>query len=223
MTVTVFDEFVQGSEAWLEARAGIVTASTIGQLVTPTLKIAANDTSRGLVFTLAAERITGNIEEVYVNRDMERGTLDEPYARDYYAEHYADVQEVGFIRLDTSTYTLGYSPDGLVGDDGLIEIKSRRQKKHLQTIMLDQVPRENMAQLQAGLLVTGRDWCDYISFCSGMPLFVKRVFPDPAWVDVLTSAAEKAETDIQRITRDYETTTKNMPATKRLNHFEEIY
>lgn len=217
------DEFVQGSEAWLEARRGIVTASVVGQLVTPTLKVANNDTSRGLLLTLAAERITGNVEETYVTRDMERGTLDEPYARDYYTEHYAPVTEVGFIRYEWGTYTLGYSPDGLVGDNGLIEIKSRRQKKHLQTILADEVPRENLAQIQAGLLVTGREWCDYISFCSGMPLYAKRVYRLDPWQDVITKAVMDAEIAIQKHVKTFETVTENMPATKRLNHFEEIY
>jgi hypothetical protein len=79
-------------------------------------------------------------------------------------------------------FSLGYSPDGLVGDDGLIEVKCRRQKKHLQTILADEVPPENMAQLQCGLLVSGREWIDYVSYCGGMPMYVKRVYPDTAVV-----------------------------------------
>ena len=78
-------------------------------------------------------------------------------------------------------FKIGYSPDGLVGKDGLIEIKSRRPKKHLQTIIAGTVPAENMAQIQAGLLVSGRDWCDYISYCGGMRPWIKRVEPDTRW------------------------------------------
>ena len=106
-------------------------------------------------------RITGYVEPVIPTRDMERGTLDEPYARDAYAKFTGvEVEEVGFMVRDFDGYKLGYSPDGLVGDDGLIEIKSRQPKVHLAHILADRVPAENMAQLQTGLLVSGRDCFD---------------------------------------------------------------
>src|SRR5690625_1274587 len=131
MTLTIFDQLVQGTPEWLEARAGILTASTIGQRTTArTIKPAMNDRSRGLCQTLIAERITGHVEPVFPNRAMTRGTLLEPEARRIYAEQTGqDVGEVGFARLDTDTYTLGSSPDGLVGETGGIEIKSPSAKR----------------------------------------------------------------------------------------------
>src|SRR5699024_4358299 len=137
MTLTIYDQLEQGSDQWLEARAGILTASTIGQLITAkTIKPAMNDRSRGLCQTLIAERITGHVEPVHPNRAMTRGTLLEPEARRIYAEQTGQgVGEVGFARLDTDTYTLGSSPDGLVGETGGIEIKSPSAKVHVATVL----------------------------------------------------------------------------------------
>ena len=220
--LTVFNDLEQGTDEWLAARCGIITASVVGQLITPkTVKPATNDYSRALTMTLAAERITGHVEPIHPNADMERGTLDEPYARDLYSDHYAPAVEVGFMVRDFG-YKIGYSPDGLVGDDGLIEIKSRRQKKHLATILADEVPLENMAQIQCGLLVSGRDWLDYVSYCGGMPLFVKRVLPDPKWLVAIQEAVKAFEESAEQIITNYRINTTGRPATPRINHYEEM-
>ena len=192
MTLHVYENLEQGSDEWLAARCGMLTASQIGKLITPaTLKVASNDTSRGLTETLVAERLTGYTEDVFVSADMERGNFDEPVARDLYSAHYAPATEVGFMVRDFDGHRLGYSPDGLVGDDGLIEIKSRKQKTQLATILADQVPLANMAQCQAGLLVSGREWIDYVSYCGGMPLYVKRVLPDEKWHTAIVNALSR--------------------------------
>jgi len=223
MTLTTYTELEQGSDEWLAARCGIVTASVVGQLITPkTVKPAANDYSRALAVTLTAERITGHVEPIHENSDMLRGTLDEPFARDKYAEHFAPVTELGFMLRDDWGFRIGYSPDGLVGDDGLIEIKSRRQKKHLATILADEVPLENMAQCQAGLLVSGREWLDYVSFCSGMPLYVKRVFPSPTWHGAILDAVSAFEENARSMIETYTANTANLPPTERLDHFAEL-
>lgn len=222
MSLEIFAELEQGSPEWLAARCGIVTASVVGQLVTPTLKTANNDTSRGLTATLVAERITGHVEPAQVSQAMMRGTLDEPFARDAYSEHHAPVDQVGFMVRDFGKYKIGYSPDGLVSNDGLIEIKSRAQKKHLQTILADEVPTENMAQIQAGLLVSGRAWCDYVSFCSGMPLWTKRVYQTVSWQIAIKEAVEAFEANAAEMLARYAEATNGLPATERLDHFAEI-
>ena len=223
MTLHIYEDLEQGTPEWLAARAGIVTASVVGQLVTAkTVKPAANDYSRALAVTLAAERITGHVEPIHENSDMLRGTLDEPFARDKYAEHFAPVDEIGFMVRDDWGFKLGYSPDGLVGEYGLIEIKSRRQKKHLSTILADEVPLENMAQCQAGLLVSGREWLDYVSFCSGMPLYVKRVEPDPKWFAAILEAVAAFEAASAEMLSRYTIATKDLPPTERLDHFAEL-
>ena len=223
MTLYMHNEIEQGTDEWHALRRGIITASVVGQLITPkTVKVASNDYSRALTAQLVAERISGWSEPVYVNADMQRGTDDEPYARDLYSKHYAPVAETGFMINDDWDYQIGYSPDGLIGDDGLIEIKSRRQKKHLTTILADQVPLENMAQIQTGLLVSSRDWCDYVSYCGGLPLYVKRVLPDDRWFNAIISAVEQFEGEAARIIEQYNAAVDGLPMTERIDHYEDI-
>lgn len=273
MSIKVYEQLEQGSTDWLQARAGLVTASTVGRLITKrtvsaieyacpncgaaphssclskpnkdgetrelktlhperidtarvlnesVLDIASGDTAQSLRDTLIAERITGHVEPVPVSRAMERGNLDEPYARAAYAEHYAPVKEVGFIVNDDYGHKIGYSPDGLVGDDGLIEIKSRDQKTQLRTFLRDEVPPENMAQLQGGLLVTGRAWIDYVSYSGGTPLYVKRVYPDLEWFRVIIEAAQAFEEAATDIVSRFLDAAAGQPMTERINHFPEM-
>jgi hypothetical protein len=217
MTLHTFPDIEQGTPAWHDVRRGVVTASVVGKLLTPTLRVADNDVSRGLTATLAAERITGWTEETPMTSDMWRGVDSEPYARDIYSGHYHQAEETGFMLRTEDGWQLGYSPDGLVGVDGLIEIKAPRAKTHLRTILADKVPAHYMPQLQAGLLVTGREWIDFVSYVGGMPLFVKRVTPDPAWFDAITAACIAFETNAAQIVGDYTTATKGLPATERLD------
>jgi hypothetical protein len=216
-------DLIQGTDEWLDQRRGIVTASVVGQLVTPsTIKVAKNDYSRALTASLVAERITGRTDPVYVSDDMLRGHEDEPRAVAVYEEHFAPVRHVGFMTEDRWGFTIGYSPDGLVGDDGLIEIKSRRQKKQLQTILSGEVPSENMAQLQCGLLVSGREWIDYVSYCGGMPMWVKRVEPDQRWFDAILTAVTQFEENAAEMVTAFETATAGMPMTERVVEMEMV-
>jgi hypothetical protein len=213
----------QGSDAWLEARRGMVTASVVGKLITAnTVRPANNDWSRALTAQLVAERITGHIDPIFVSDDMLRGQNDEPIARDLYAEHYAPVRESGMLIRDDWGFRIGYSPDGLVGDDGLIEIKSRRPKKQLTTILSDQVPVENMAQLQCGLLVSGRDWIDYVSYSGGMSLWVKRVYPDDRWFEAIVNAVRIFEDTAAEMVAEYAALTAHLPMTERIVELEMI-
>lgn len=223
MTLTTYSELEQGSEEWLAARCGLLTASTIGKLITPsTLKVADNETSRGLTHTLAAERITGHVEYVHPTFDMQRGTDDEPFARAVYAEHFTPVEEVGFMVRKEADYTLGFSPDGLVGTDGLIEIKSRKAKEQLATVLLDRVPLYNLAQIHAGMLVTDRKWCDYVSFSAGLPLWRKRIERSAKWDAVIEEAARTFEINVSNIITNFIHATGGLPATERRPECEEI-
>lgn len=184
----------------------------------PVYAPADNDTSRGLALLLAAERITDYTDPTYMTFDMVRGHEDEPRARDVYTEHFAPATEAGFMVRDDWGFKIGYSPDGLVGEDGLIEVKSRRQKKHLRTILDGEVPAENMAQLQCGLLVSGRDWIDYVSYCGGMPLWVKRVTPDPRWHKAIVLAVDAFEQTVEQMTATYQEAVAGLPMTERISN-----
>lgn len=219
----IWRDLEQGTAEWLEARRGLITASVIGKLITEkTLKPAKNDTARGTLMQLAAERISGQVDDGFVSFDMQRGIDHEPYARRAYEANHSDVEQVGFITLETSAYKIGYSPDGLVGDHGLIEIKCPRAKTHVATILAGRVPSSHMAQLQTGLFATGREWIDYISFCGGLPLFVKRVEPIGQWQTVIAEVAETAEKTIRELVADYETKTAGMPKTEPVPNLDEL-
>lgn len=224
MTLTTYADLEQGSPEWLEARCGLLTASTIGKLITPsTLKVADNETSRGLTYTLAAERITGHVDYVHPTFDMQRGTDDEPFARAAYAEHFAPVEEIGFAVIEEGAIKVGYSPDGLVGDEGLIEIKSRKPKEQINTVLSGRPPAYNMAQMQTGMYVMDRKWCDYVSFSAGLPLWVHRVHRDIKWFEAIWKAAEAFETNVTNIVNNFNTATDGLPMTERRPEYEEIH
>lgn len=223
MTLTILPDLEQGSAEWLDQRRGMVTASVVGQLLTPTGRVASNDYSRALTARLVAERITGYTDDTFQNADLLRGVMEEPRARDKYAEVTGrTVQQVGFMVLEGDGWRLGASPDGLVDDDGGIEVKSPRAKGHLQTILADTMPAHHVAQVQACLLVSGRKWWDFISWHGGMPMYVKRVLPEPVWHEAITEAVAGFEREAARMVERYETATKHLPPTERMAFFEEI-
>lgn len=204
------NDLIQGSDEWLAQRCGLITASEMKLILTPTLKVADNDKTRAHVYELLFQRLTKFVEPQYVSDAMLRGQEDEIYARAAYEEHYAPVTEVGFITNDQWGFTIGYSPDGLVGDDGLIECKSRAGKYQVQTIAENEVPAEYMLQLQTGLLVTGRQWIDFISYSGGLPMFVKRVEPDPLIQGAIIAAATNFEMKVAAKEQEYRSTIATM-------------
>lgn len=193
MTITYHPEVIQGSEEWLALRCGLLTASEMKLIVTPSLKPAANDKQRAHLFEMVSQRISKFVEPTYIGDDMLRGQDDEIEARQRYADAYAPVTECGFVTNDQWGFTLGCSPDGLVGDDGLIEIKSRRQKFQVATICARQMPDDYVMQVQTSLLVTGRAWCDFISYSGGLPMVTLRVFPDERIQAAIIEAASAFE------------------------------
>ena len=211
MTITYHPHVEQGSDEWLQLRCGLLTASEMKLILTPTLKAANNDKTRAHAYELAYQRITNFVEPQYISDAMLRGQEDEIYARQAYADHYAPVTETGFVTNDKWGFTIGYSPDGLVGDDGLIECKSRCGKYQVQTIASDAVPDDYVLQLQTALLVTERKWIDFVSYCGGLPVFVKRVEPDEQVQEAIIAAATGFQERVDDIVRDYRATLLTMP------------
>jgi len=200
--ITYHNDLTQGSDEWLEARRGLLTASEMHLILTPTLKIANNDKTRAHVYEIAAQRITGYVEPHYISDDMLRGMNDENIARELYAQNFEPVETVGFITNDEFGCTIGYSPDGVVPVDGLLELKSRRQKFQVETI-IEGVPSEYVMQTQTALLVTGRKWIDYVSYCGGMPLMPIRVTPNAVIFDAIVTAAKEFESKVQSVIAAY--------------------
>ncbi len=219
-TLEVMPDVEQRSDEWYDQRRGMVTASAVGQLLTPkTLKLADNDNARGLVALLAAERITGRTEDTYQSLDMLRGVEEEPFAIDAYSAHNrVAVEACGFmVRNWGNGFRLGYSPDGLVLDTGLIEVKSRRSKVHVQHVIAGKIPPEHMAQCQAGLLVSGRKWIDYVSFSGGLHLWTARAAPDPRWFAAIASAVESFERSVADTVAAYFHAVEGLPLTERVD------
>lgn len=205
----------QGTDEWFQLRCGVLTASEVKNILTPTFKKANNDKSKLFFCDLLAQRVTNYVEPQYINDDMLRGHQDEIYAKEIYSEKYAPITECGFITNEKWGFTLGYSPDGLVGDEGLIEIKSRAQKYQLQTILNDEVPEEHIMQIQSGMLISGRDWCDYISYCGGMPMYVKRVYADIEMHKTILSAIKDFESNMAESLKDWQTKSFGLIPTER--------
>lgn len=196
MTITIHESVEQGSDEWLALRCGVLTASEINLIMTPTGKTANNDKSRAHVWEITAQRLTKHVEPHYVSDDMLRGIEGELYAREYYESAYGPMDQVGFITNDKYGFSLGYSPDGLIGATGLWECKSPRAKKQVETILTGEVPIDNMLQLQAGLLISERDFIDFTSFHGGLPMVTLRVYPDPVMQAAIVEAASRFEESV---------------------------
>lgn len=213
-------DLVQGTEEWLTARLGLLTASEMCRIITPsTLKAANNDKSRAHVFEIAAQRIARYVEPAYVSDDMLRGQEDEIDARDLYREHYGSVDHVGFITNDKWGFKLGYSPDGLVGDVGLIEIKSRRQHFQIETTVKGAIPTEYVIQIQTGLLVAERQWCHFLSYSAGLPMDVLEAEPVAEFQEAIVEAAAAFERQVAEVVQAYHAAVKKrglMPTERRL-------
>lgn len=174
-----------------------------------------------LTALLTAERITDYTEDTFTSNDMLRGKEAEPFAVDTYSKNFAPVTTVGLMVLEQDGWRLGFSPDGLVGDEGLVEVKAPRQKTQLTTVLAGKVPADHMAQLQAGLLVSGRKWIDFLSFNGGMHLWRKRVYPIPAWHSAIIAAVKQFEATSADMIARYNAATIDLPMTERVV-FEEI-
>ena len=158
------NNLMQGSAEWLTARLGKITASQSQSLMAARGLGKAAET---YALELMAEIITEEPKYVPVTWQMEHGHEYEPVAREIYELNYnTQVKQVGGIQYDDM---LWYSPDGLVGDDGLIEIKCPQPLQHLRILTHDGLMDEYNHQIQFGMLSSGRAWCDWISYQPNFP------------------------------------------------------
>ena len=176
---------VQGTDAWFAARLGKVTASRVADVIAKT-KTGYSASRANYMAELIAERLSGARSEGFTNAAMQWGTDKEPDARAAYCfMRDVDVAEVGFIDHPTIAMT-GASPDGLVGEDGMLEIKCPNTATHLETLLGGVVPAKYFSQMQWQMACADRQWCDFASYDPRLPepmrLFIQRVPRDADWL-----------------------------------------
>jgi len=194
-------EYEQRSPEWYAARLGVPTASNFGKFITPTGKPSAQ--ARGYIHQLVAERITGTSKIIPVNEAMQHGIDLEPEARQYYELCYdVKVFELGLCLHDS--LDVGASPDGLVGENGLIEIKCPYED-HVQIEYLDnkKLPDRYKAQVMGQLWITEREWCDFFAYHKTISPFLIRVYRDEEYISQLAECVTEAIDVIQLLTDKY--------------------
>lgn len=194
------DTIEQRTEAWFQARAGKATASRIADIMART-KSGPSASRANYAAQLVAERLTGTIEQTYVNAAMQHGIDQEANARTCYEfEQGVKVVEVGFINHPAITMS-GASPDGMVGDDGMVEIKCPGTAKHIGTLTGDEIDGKYIKQMQWQMACADRQWCDFVSYDPRLPvemqLHVRRVPRDDAAIAEMEAAVSEflAEVD----------------------------
>ena len=190
----------QRSEEWFQARLGLVTASRVADVLAK-IKSGESASRRNYKIQLVSERLTGEKQETYINQAMQDGIDREAFARDRYVQQFGEVEEVGFVKHPT--LEAGASPDGMVGEDGILEIKCPMGSTHTETLMTQDVPSRYVPQIQFQLLVTGRKWCDFVSYNPMFPehlqVFVKRVEADPVYQKELESEVKQFLNEVDNV------------------------
>lgn len=201
----VHQDIEQGTQEWFNARCGVITASVVKEFLTPKFEPSRSEARKKLVYRLASERLFSTVDFSPESFSMRRGHEDEIEAKILYIQQFNPVSEVGFMSAQVDGVTLGYSPDGLVGEDGLVECKSRASHLQMKTLSSGSVPAEFMAQIQTGLLVSGREWLDFISFpaLGGGKMMIRRVYPDPEQMKEIVQEAIVLEAEIQNVINKY--------------------
>jgi putative phage-type endonuclease len=176
----------QGTSEWHQLRLGKVTASRVADIMAKT-KTGPSASRNNYLIELALQRVTGTVEQGYTNDAMAWGTATEPQARVAYEVKTGNfVDQIAFVEHDIIEW-FGCSPDGLINNDGLIEIKCPNSATHWATIKDNKPPNKYVIQMQTQMACTNRKWCDFVSFDPRMPersqLFICRVERDQAMID----------------------------------------
>jgi len=218
--IKYYYDIVQGSPEWLHLKHGVLSASTLKNVITlKTLKLSAAANMRTFYDDILSQRIDETLQDNYVSYDMQRGLDDEVYAVQQYAKEYnAEYKYCGFVINRELGFPLGWSPDALIGDEGSVEIKSKVPKLQIKTILDhicgrtdDIIPSENMMQVQGSFVVSKRKWCDFISFCNGNQMVTIRVEPIEKYQDAIKEAATVFEETLQKNMKLYQEAVKNDP------------
>lgn len=195
----------QGSQEWLQERCGRVTASRVADVMATT-KSGPGAARKNYMAQLLTERLTGTVAEGFTNEAMRWGTEKEPQARAMYElQTGLDVVEVGFVPHPDLEGT-GASPDGLVGDSGLVEIKCPQTATHIETLRGGGIDRKYVLQMHHQMICTERDWCDFVSFDPRLPaamqLHIRRVESDAGLAEKITAAITQFLTELNQAEAD---------------------
>lgn len=182
--IEIFD-FEQNTPEWYAARSGIPTASMFGAVKAKGKSGGDSKTRETYLYTLLGERITGEPSEGFSNAHTERGHMLEDEARNAYSFlRDAEPTKVGFVRNGKT----GASPDSLIGEQGLLEIKTKLPKIHLKLLLRNKFPPEHMPQVQGQLWICEREWCDFVSYWPKIKPLILRVYRDEEYINNLKSA-----------------------------------
>lgn len=197
MSLEIFD-CEQGTDEWFRARMGIPTASEFATVLAKGRKGEDSKTRKTYMLKLAGEILTGEPMEHYGNVHTDRGTAMEPEARDLYSlVNDVELQKVGFIRCNERK--AGASPDSLIGDDGILEIKTKLPHLHIDCLLRGEFPPEHRAQCQGQLWVTDREWCDLAVYWPGLPLIVRRMTRDKEYITELGAAVRQFNEELAEV------------------------
>lgn len=187
----------QNSEEWRLARRGIATASCFHQVIARGRADKPSAQRQKYMLTLLGERLTGQLAENASSPHFDRGHAMEADAADEYEfTQRVSIEPCGFMRRGD----IGYSPDRIVtGARGLVEVKSKKPELQLAVLLADEMPAEHKPQVQGGLLVSGYDWCDFVSYWPGLPLFVKRVYRDEDYIAWLGEQIAAFNSELDRL------------------------
>lgn len=194
-------EIAQGTKEWLDMRAGMVTASKVADVIGKGAKGQYYAARADYLDDVSIGRLTGLNPETYVSKAMEAGIENEPLARAAYERRFdVIVEDGGFAQHDRIKW-FGASPDGLVGSDGLIEIKCPLPRTHWRYLLAKQVPAEYQPQMLAQMACTGRKWCDFVSYCDWFSkkhrLFVMRLERDDKRIAEMEAEIEKFLAEVE--------------------------
>lgn len=192
----VFEDIEQGTEAWLRLRAGIPTASAFSAILASGRGGGESKTRQTLLYKLAGERLTGEPAENYTNGYMDRGHAMEDEARQHYAfVRDCEPKRVGFIRNGVC----GCSPDALVSDAGMLEIKTASPHILIPLLLKGEAPPEHKAQLQGNLMVAEREWIDLIVYYSKMKPLIIRTYRDEGYISELRNAVDLFDLELRKL------------------------
>ena len=196
----------QGSAEWLQARCGSVGASDISDLLSKGKGGAESTGCANLRARIVCERLTGCVAETFKNAYMERGNIDEGSAKECYSFITGnDVEDVGLIMHPFIPFTHA-SPDGVIGSDGLVEIKRKIPAIHIEYIFKNRVPPEYVKQMMWQLACTGRQWNDFCSYCPELPenmqLFIVRLERDEAAITEMEKCVIAFNQSVERMISD---------------------